>query len=115
MPGFTSAAAGLPMTRSQASGRGSPPQPAVGEGDDRGDRDDEYIADLLIRMWSLASGRTLRSDIRPEQLSSEELISFWADDLTAAASGRHAGPAIRCAPQAQLVVDPPPDRLTGRE
>jgi hypothetical protein len=47
------------------------------------------MAGLLIRMWALASGRTLRSDIRPEQLSSEELIRFWADDLTPA-SGRHA-------------------------
>jgi len=50
------------------------------------------MAGLLIRMWALASGRTLRSDIRPEQLSSEELIRFWADDLTPP-SGRHAGPA----------------------
>ena len=49
------------------------------------------MAGLLIRMWALASGRTLRSDIRPEQLSSEELIGFWADDLTPP-SGRHAGP-----------------------
>ena len=54
-------------------------------------RDDEFMAGLLIRMWALASGRTLRSDIRPEQLSSEELIGFWADDLTPP-SGRHAGP-----------------------
>jgi hypothetical protein len=50
------------------------------------------MAGLLIRMWALASGRTLRSDIRPEQLSSEELIRFWADDLTPP-SGRHAGRA----------------------
>jgi hypothetical protein len=50
------------------------------------------VAGLLIRMWALASGRTLRSDIRPEQLSTEELIRFWADDLTSP-SGRHAGPA----------------------
>jgi hypothetical protein len=49
------------------------------------------MAGLLIRMWALASGRTLRSDIRPEQLSSEELIGFWADDLTPP-SGRHTGP-----------------------
>jgi hypothetical protein len=54
--------------------------------------DDEYMAGLLIRMWTLASGRTLRSDIRPEQLSSEELIRFWADDLTRP-SGRHADPS----------------------
>jgi hypothetical protein len=54
-------------------------------------RDDEFMAGLLIRMWALASGRTLRSDIAPEQLSREELIRFWADDLTPP-SGRHAGP-----------------------
>jgi len=54
--------------------------------------DDEFMAALLIRMWSLASGRTLRSDVPPGELSSEELIRFWADDLTPA-SGRHgAGP-----------------------
>jgi hypothetical protein len=74
------------MTPIPAPGRSSPGRPA---GDDW---DDEYMAGLLIRMWALASGRTLRADIRPEQLSSEELIRFWADDLTPP-SGRHAGPA----------------------
>jgi hypothetical protein len=59
---------------------------------DMDDMDDEFMAGLLIRMWALASGRTLRSDVRPEQLSSEELIRFWADDLTRP-SGRHAGTA----------------------
>jgi hypothetical protein len=70
-------------------GPSSPGQPAV---DDMDDMDDEFLAGLLIRMWALASGRTLRSDVRPEQLSSEELIRFWADDLTPP-SGRHAGTA----------------------
>jgi hypothetical protein len=50
-------------------------------------------------MWELASGRTLRRDIRPEQLTEEELISFWADDLTPA-SGRHTATADRETPQA---------------
>ena len=67
-------------------GPSSPGRPAVD------DMDDEFLAGLLIRMWALASGRTLRSDVRPEQLSSEELIRFWADDLTPP-SGRHAGTA----------------------
>jgi hypothetical protein len=58
-------------------------EPALSAGDD------DVLAAILIRMWALASGRILRSDVRPEQLSEEELIGFWADDLTAA-SGRHA-------------------------
>jgi hypothetical protein len=66
--------------------------PALGPGSTAGDSaDDEFMAALLVRMWVLASGRTLRSDIRPGELSSEELIHFWADDLTSS-SGRHAGP-----------------------
>lgn len=52
--------------------------------------DDEFAAQLLIRMWVLASGRTLRRDVRPEELSEDELICFWADDLVSSA-GRHAG------------------------
>jgi hypothetical protein len=51
--------------------------------------DDDLLADLLISMWALASGRFLRRGVRPEQLSKEELIEFWADDLTPAL-GRHA-------------------------
>ena len=50
---------------------------------------DDILAAVLIRMWSLASGRTLRCDVRPDQLTEEELIGFWADDI-ASASGRHA-------------------------
>ena len=50
--------------------------------------DDEQLAALLIRMWSLASGRTLRSDVSPDQLTEEELIRFWADDFTQP-HGRH--------------------------
>jgi hypothetical protein len=50
---------------------------------------DEVLAAVLIRMWALASGRTLRRDVPPDQLSPEELIAFWADDMTPRA-GRHA-------------------------
>lgn len=50
-------------------------------GTDAGTEDD-LIADMLISMWALQSGRFLRRGIRPDQLSEEELISFWADDLT---------------------------------
>jgi hypothetical protein len=52
--------------------------------------DDEFAAQLLIRMWVLASGRTLRRGVRPEELSEDELIRFWADDLVPS-TGRHAG------------------------
>jgi hypothetical protein len=54
--------------------------------------DDAFMAALLIRMWSLASGRTLRCDVPPVDLSAEELIRFWADDLTEP-TGRHVGAA----------------------
>jgi hypothetical protein len=53
--------------------------------------DDDVLADILISMWALASGRFLRRGVRPEQLTREELINFWADDLTPT-PGRHAAP-----------------------
>lgn len=84
MPGASQVTAD-PVTR----GRPSSAQDA-GAGELAEDGDD-FMAALLIRMWSLASGRTLRSDVRPEELSREELIRFWADDLTPP-SGRHADP-----------------------
>jgi len=40
---------------------------------------DEFIARLLIDIWTLATGRTLR-DVPPPELTAEELIDFWADD-----------------------------------
>jgi hypothetical protein len=46
------------------------------------------MAALLMRMWALASGHRL-PDESPDQLSEEELIEFWADDLRLG-SGRHA-------------------------
>lgn len=51
--------------------------------------DDGLLAAVLIRMWALASGRSLRTDVPPCQLSSEELIAFWADDMSMP-TGRHA-------------------------
>jgi hypothetical protein len=54
--------------------------------------DDDVLAGLLIRMWALASGRSLPPGVPPGQLSEDELIGFWADDL-APAAGRHAAPA----------------------
>jgi hypothetical protein len=43
--------------------------------------DDDHLAAMYICMRSLASGRWLRDDVPPQQLSEEELIAFWADDL----------------------------------
>lgn len=40
---------------------------------------DEIIAFLLINTWALSTGRTLRSDVPPRDLSEQELIDFWAD------------------------------------
>lgn len=55
---------------------------------DSGQNDDELAA-LLVRMWSLASGRSLPSGVRPADLTEQELLDFWADDLSPA-HGRHA-------------------------
>jgi hypothetical protein len=44
------------------------------------DEEDALLARVLITSWSLASGRTLRSDVPPHQLTEDELIAFWADD-----------------------------------
>ena len=54
-----------------------------------GSGEDDRLAWLLVRMWSLASGRTVRDDVPPDQLTADELISFWADDFTVPC-GRHA-------------------------
>jgi hypothetical protein len=51
--------------------------------------DDDLLAALFFRVRALESGRSLPPDVRPEQLSEEELIGFWADELNPAA-GHHA-------------------------
>jgi hypothetical protein len=67
-------------------------------------------------MWALASGRTLRSDVPPDQLTVAELIDFWADDLTPPA-GRHARPGTADrAVRAQVPGVPPGQvRPSGRK
>jgi hypothetical protein len=42
--------------------------------------DDEFIAQLLIHTWTLITGKTLRSDVPPHELTQDELIEFWYDD-----------------------------------
>jgi hypothetical protein len=41
---------------------------------------DDVLAFLLIHTWTLITGRVLRSDVPPTELSEDELIAFWADD-----------------------------------
>ncbi len=61
---------------------------------------DEVLAAMYVRMWSLASGRRLPPGTTPGQLSAEELITFWADDLSPV-PGRHAAPDARPAGDAR--------------
>jgi hypothetical protein len=42
--------------------------------------DDELVAQLLIHTWTLTTGKMLRSDVPPQELTEQELINFWADD-----------------------------------
>ena len=51
------------------------------------DRADDLLAEILTTNWTLATGRTLPVGISPRSLSEEDLISFWADDRLASASG----------------------------
>jgi hypothetical protein len=65
-----------------------PEDPGIGEpGTDAADRADDLLAAILITNWTLATGRTLPAGISPRSLSEEDLISFWADDRIASASG----------------------------
>jgi hypothetical protein len=79
MPGYPVRSAARPAASAH---RARARQPA-------GAGDDDLLAAVLVRMWALASGRQLPRDVRPDQLSEEELIGFWADDLSPA-GGRHA-------------------------
>jgi hypothetical protein len=54
--------------------------------------DDSTIAAMYVRMWSLATGRRLQPCAKPEQLTPDELVDFWSDDLLSPVSGRHAAP-----------------------
>ena len=104
------------MSNSTAGGGASPPSSAPGYPPRPDDLDDEFLAAILIRMWSLASGRTLRVDVPPDQLSSEELITFWADDMTPR-PGRHARPGtpVRTAdPEVNAMAVRPTPRRRGR-
>lgn len=51
------------------------------------DRADDLLAAILITNWTLATGQTLPAGMSPWSLSEEDLISFWADNRMASASG----------------------------
>jgi hypothetical protein len=65
-----------------------PQEPGIGEpGTEAADRGDDLPAAILITNRTLATGRTLPAGISPRSLSEGDLISFWADDRMASASG----------------------------
>ena len=43
--------------------------------------EDEHLLIILVTTWVLATGRTPPAK-RPEDLTPDELIDFWADDHT---------------------------------
>jgi hypothetical protein len=43
--------------------------------------DEELLAFLLISTWMVRTGRRLRAVPDPAELTREELIEFWADDV----------------------------------
>ena len=65
------------------------PEPEPGT--EAADRADDLLAAILITNWTLATGRTLPAGVSPRSLSEEDLISFWADDRMASASGAVPG------------------------
>lgn len=69
-----------------------PEEPGTGEpGAEAADRADDLLAAILTTSWALATGRTLPAGVSPRSLSEEDLISFWADDRMASASGAVPG------------------------
>jgi hypothetical protein len=46
------------------------------------DIDDELLAVLLISTWMLASGRSLPPGVPVTELGVDELMEFWADDMS---------------------------------
>jgi hypothetical protein len=101
----------MPERTSGGAARRPSPEPRTGIVPD--ESGDEFLAAVLIRMWALASGRILRRDVPPDQISAEELIDFWADDMTPP-SGRHAKPAhVPDMPAAASAARPTP-RSRGR-
>ena len=73
-----------------------PEEPGTGvagqePGTEAADHADDLLAAILTTNWTLATGRTLPAGVSPRSLSEEDLISFWADDRMASASGAVSG------------------------
>jgi hypothetical protein len=88
---MTRPAAALPATPAGSGAASPPPQdpdpvpwPAAQTADD------DTLAAMYVRMWSLATGRRLPPGVQPDQPSADELIAFWDDVFPV--SGRHAAP-----------------------
>ena len=71
--------------RPEEPGIGEPGTGAAGTG--AAGRADDLVAAILITDWTLATGRVLPAGALPRSVSEEDLISFWADDRMASASG----------------------------
>lgn len=60
-------------------------------GTEAADHADDLLAAILTTNWTLATGRTLPAGVSPRSFGQEDLISFWADDRMASASGAVSG------------------------
>jgi hypothetical protein len=69
-----------------------PEEPGTKEtGTKETDHADDLLAAIPTTNWALATGRTWPAGVSPRSLSEEDLISFWADDRMASASGAVSG------------------------
>jgi hypothetical protein len=44
-------------------------------------RDEAWLGSVLIATWALRTGRVLHCDVPVSALTTDELITFWADPL----------------------------------
>jgi hypothetical protein len=63
-------------------------------GTEAADHAGDLLAAILTTNWTPATGRTLPARVSPRSLSEEDLISFWADDRMASASGAVSGAGL---------------------
>ena len=81
-----------PRPEESGTGVAGTEEPGTEEpGTEAADRADDLLAAILTTNWTLATGRTLPAGVSPRSLSEEDLISFWADDRMASASGAVSG------------------------
>ena len=81
-----------PRPEESGTGVAGTKEPGTEEpGTEAADHADDLLAAILTTNWTLATGRTLPAGVSPRSLSEEDLISFWADDRMASASGAVSG------------------------